>query len=148
MNYKPQGHLSFRNRTYCRAGRRIKMFVFLHDVDCEEGHPTRVATRSQNMNYYRCVHWKETLTSHQKAIPPPHDGPDDQPPTPRTEEFAHTRFRDEYIDAHYTVKLGCGKARLLSCMWQAPIVGMLFLILRLWSNAARRRFHLRHAYCA
>lgn len=27
-----------------RAGRRLKMFVYLHDIDCEEGHPTQVAS--------------------------------------------------------------------------------------------------------
>lgn len=26
-----------------RAGRRTKMFVFLHDIDCDEGHPTQVS---------------------------------------------------------------------------------------------------------
>jgi hypothetical protein len=30
-----------------RAGRRIKMFVYLHDIDCEEGHPTQVAAGTQ-----------------------------------------------------------------------------------------------------
>ena len=36
-----------------RVGNRLKAFVFLHDVDCDEGHPTEVAVGSHLMNYYR-----------------------------------------------------------------------------------------------
>ncbi|KAL1523537.1 hypothetical protein AB1Y20_018474 [Prymnesium parvum] len=62
-----------------RAGRRVKIFLFLHDVDCTEGHPTRVAAGTHNLLYYR------------------------------TEEFPHTRFTDSFIEAEYNVTLGCGK---------------------------------------
>ena len=36
-----------------RTGRRVKLFVFLHDIDCEKGHPTRVAIGTRNLVYYR-----------------------------------------------------------------------------------------------
>jgi hypothetical protein len=36
-----------------RAGRRVKLFVYLHDIDCEEGHPTQVAAGTQALSYYR-----------------------------------------------------------------------------------------------
>ena len=62
-----------------RVGRRIKLFIYLHDVDCDHGHPTQVALASQNTEYYR------------------------------TEEFPTSRYRDDYIAAEYTVAKGCGK---------------------------------------
>ena len=36
-----------------RVGNRLKAFVFLHDVDCDEGHPTEVVVGSHLLNYYR-----------------------------------------------------------------------------------------------
>jgi len=62
-----------------RAGRRLKMFVFLHDVDCEEGHPTEVVLGSHNMVYYK------------------------------TESMAFSRFSDDYIRNNYKIHKGCGK---------------------------------------
>eukprot|EP00041_Stephanoeca_diplocostata_P024147 m.604636 g.604636 ORF g.604636 m.604636 type:complete len:586 (-) comp22461_c0_seq6:1241-2998(-) len=62
-----------------RAGRRTKMFVFLHDIDCVEGHPTQVATGTHNLAYYR------------------------------TEEFPMSRYSDEYIAREYPIQKGCGK---------------------------------------
>ena len=62
-----------------RTGRRLKMFVYLHDVDCEEGHPTQVASGTNNMLYYR------------------------------TDSLHASRFRDEYVREHFNVTLGCGK---------------------------------------
>ena len=35
-----------------RAGRRLKFFVFLHDVDCDFGRPTQVALSSHRLLYY------------------------------------------------------------------------------------------------
>jgi len=35
-----------------RAGRRLKMFILLNDVDPEEGHPTQVALGSHRLSYY------------------------------------------------------------------------------------------------
>mmetsp|Transcript_24030 Transcript_24030/g.33747 ORF Transcript_24030/g.33747 Transcript_24030/m.33747 type:complete len:129 (-) Transcript_24030:286-672(-) len=62
-----------------RVGRRIKLFVFLNDVDCEMGHPTKVAAGTQNILYYK------------------------------TEVYPVTRFRDEYIQSNYDIIRGCGK---------------------------------------
>ena len=61
-----------------RTGRRLKMFVFLHDVDCADGHPTQVAMGTNNMLYYR------------------------------TDSLHASRFRDEYVREHFNVTLGCG----------------------------------------
>ncbi len=62
-----------------RTGRRLKLFVYLHDVDCEEGHPTLYAKGSQNIYFYR------------------------------TESFVMSRFKDSFVQKHYDVVKGCGK---------------------------------------
>ena len=62
-----------------RVGRRLKAFVFLHDVDCERGHPTKVAAGTQNILYYK------------------------------TENYPSTRFNDDFVDSKYEIKKGCGK---------------------------------------
>jgi hypothetical protein len=62
-----------------RVGRRLKLFVFLNDVDCEMGHPTKVAAGSQNLLYYK------------------------------SEDYPVTRFTDEYVEKNYEIIKGCGK---------------------------------------
>eukprot|EP00656_Telonema_subtile_P012924 TRINITY_DN16542_c0_g1_i3.p1 TRINITY_DN16542_c0_g1~~TRINITY_DN16542_c0_g1_i3.p1 ORF type:complete len:788 (+),score=168.65 TRINITY_DN16542_c0_g1_i3:78-2441(+) len=62
-----------------RAGRRLKMFVYLHDVDCEQGHPTLVVLGTQNVQYFK------------------------------TETFPFSRFTDEYVNSHFKVAKACGK---------------------------------------
>ena len=61
-----------------RVGNRLKVFVFLHDVDCSEGHPTEVAVGSHLMNYYR------------------------------TDAMGASRFADEYVRNNYDVAKLCG----------------------------------------
>jgi hypothetical protein len=62
-----------------RVGRRLKLFVFLNDVDCESGHPTKVAAGSQNLLYYK------------------------------TEDYPVTRFADDYVERNYEIVRGCGR---------------------------------------
>uniref|UniRef100_A0A6U3TEL4 SRCR domain-containing protein n=2 Tax=Ditylum brightwellii TaxID=49249 RepID=A0A6U3TEL4_9STRA len=62
-----------------RVGRRLKLFLFLHDVDCTEGHPTRVAAGTNNVLYYR------------------------------TEAYPSTRFDDDYVQSNYKIIQACGK---------------------------------------
>ncbi|CAE8652463.1 unnamed protein product [Polarella glacialis] len=50
-----------------RAGRRLKLFILLNDVDPQEGHPTQVAMGSHHVSYY----WHE--------------------------EFEQSRYADEYV---------------------------------------------------
>ena len=61
-----------------RVGNRLKVFVFLHDVDCDEGHPTEVAVGSHLLNYYR------------------------------TDAMGASRFADEYVRNNYEVAKLCG----------------------------------------
>ncbi len=61
-----------------RVGNRLKVFVFLHDVDCDEGHPTEVAVGSHLLNYYR------------------------------TDAMGASRFADDYVRDHYVVEKLCG----------------------------------------
>ena len=61
-----------------RVGNRLKAFVFLHDVDCDEGHPTEVAVGSHLLNYYR------------------------------TDAMGASRFSNEYVRDHYVVEKLCG----------------------------------------
>ena len=61
-----------------RVGNRLKAFVFLHDVDCDEGHPTEVAVGSHLLNYYR------------------------------TDAMGASRFADEYVRKNYEVAKLCG----------------------------------------
>ena len=61
-----------------RVGNRLKVFVFLHDVDCDEGHPTEVAVGSHLMNYYR------------------------------TDAMGASRFADDYVRQNYEVAKLCG----------------------------------------
>jgi hypothetical protein len=63
-----------------RAGRRLKMFILLHDVDSEEGHPTQVAKGSHDIVYY----WHE--------------------------EFAHSRYTDAYIQSAFEIERLAGRA--------------------------------------
>jgi hypothetical protein len=62
-----------------RAGRRIKLFIFLNDVDCDMGHPTKVAKGSQNILFYK------------------------------SEDYPVTRFSDDYVEKNYEIIKGCGK---------------------------------------
>ena len=62
-----------------RAGRRLKMFIYLHDVDCEEGHPTLVVLGTHNIQYFK------------------------------TETFPFSRYTDEYIRSQWKVRKACGK---------------------------------------
>lgn len=62
-----------------RVGRRIKLFVFLHDVDCEMGHPTRVAVGSHKLHYYK------------------------------TEDYPMTRFTNDCVEQNFEIRKGCGK---------------------------------------
>ena len=62
-----------------RVGRRLKLFMFLHDVDCNVGHPTKVAAGSHRMLYYK------------------------------TEDYPVTRFTDDFVERHYPILKGCGK---------------------------------------
>jgi len=62
-----------------RTGRRIKLFIFLHDIDCEQGHPTKVAIGTQNLVYYR------------------------------TETLPSSRFTDKFVNENYQIVEGCGK---------------------------------------
>ena len=61
-----------------RVGNRLKVFVFLHDVDCDEGHPTEVAVGSHLLNYYR------------------------------TDAMGASRFSNEYVRSNYEVAKLCG----------------------------------------
>ena len=61
-----------------RVGNRLKAFVFLHDVDCDEGHPTEVAVGSHLLNYYR------------------------------TDAMGASRFADDYVRKKYEVAKLCG----------------------------------------
>ncbi|KAJ8598951.1 hypothetical protein CTAYLR_009649 [Chrysophaeum taylorii] len=61
-----------------RVGRRIKMFVYVHDVDCDEGHPTLVAKGTHRLSYFR------------------------------TDSFAASRFRDDYVTSTYPIHRACG----------------------------------------
>ena len=65
-----------------RTGRRLKLFVFLHDIDCANGHPTRVVAGTNNLVYFR------------------------------TESMPASRFRDDYFgnpSNGFEERLGCGK---------------------------------------
>lgn len=74
-----------------RSGRRLKAFIYLHDCECEGGHPTQVALGTHNLLYYR------------------------------TDSLHATRFRDNYVrgyghrtgnngsDHGFDIALGCGK---------------------------------------
>ena len=62
-----------------RVGRRLKAFIFLHDVDCDKGHPTLVATGTHKILYYR------------------------------SEDYSSTRFKDDYVDKIFQIAKGCGK---------------------------------------
>ena len=62
-----------------RVGRRIKMFIFLHDIDCEEGRPTLVAQNTNNILFYK------------------------------TESFPHSRFNDDWVRSNYNITKACGK---------------------------------------
>jgi hypothetical protein len=62
-----------------RTGRRLKMFVFLHDVDCESGRPTEIAVGTNRFMYYK------------------------------SETFPTSRFTDEYVQENFDIVKGCGK---------------------------------------
>jgi len=62
-----------------RVGRRLKLFMFLNDVDCEMGHPTKVAAGTQNLLYYK------------------------------SENYPVTRFTDNFVESNYEIIRGCGK---------------------------------------
>lgn len=62
-----------------RVGRRLKMFIFLDDVDCDLGHPTLVAQKTNNIHYY---------------VPHTYEG---------------SRFKDNFITKNYKIVKGCGK---------------------------------------
>ena len=62
-----------------RTGRRIKLFIFLHDVDYKQGHPTKVAVGTHNLVYYR------------------------------TETLPSSRFTDKFVQEKYQIVEGCGK---------------------------------------
>lgn len=62
-----------------RVGRRLKLFLFLHDVDCEMGHPTKVAVGTQNILYYK------------------------------SEDYPVTRFAGDHVEKNYEIVKGCGK---------------------------------------
>lgn len=62
-----------------RVGRRLKLFVFLHDVDCDQGRPTKVANASHDILFFK------------------------------TEEFPWTRFDDGYVKSRHSVITACGK---------------------------------------
>jgi len=62
-----------------RTGRRIKLFVFLHDIDCAHGHPTKVAIGTHNLVYYR------------------------------TETFPLSRYTEKFVLDNYKIVEGCGK---------------------------------------
>ena len=58
----------------------LKLFVFLHDVDCTVGHPTKVAAGSHRMLFYK------------------------------TEDYPVTRVTDEYVEEHFPrIIKGCGR---------------------------------------
>merc|ERR1711924_62615 len=57
-----------------RAGRRLKMFLYLHDVDCEEGHPTLVATGTHNIQFFK------------------------------TETFPFSRYTDDYVRSQWKIR--------------------------------------------
>lgn len=61
-----------------RVGRRIKLFIYVHDVDCDAGHPTQIAKKSHKLFYYR------------------------------TDHFAATRFTDAYVQANFDILKACG----------------------------------------
>jgi len=62
-----------------RSGRRLKAFIYLHDCDCDQGHPTQVALATHNMLFYR------------------------------TDSLHATRFNDDYVNRHFTIAKGCGQ---------------------------------------
>ncbi|KAH8047060.1 hypothetical protein JL720_16192 [Aureococcus anophagefferens] len=62
-----------------RVGRRLKLFVYLHDVDCDDGHPTLVVRGTHRLRYYR------------------------------TDSFAASRFEDAYVRGAYDVVAACGR---------------------------------------
>ena len=62
-----------------RVGRRLKLFIFLNDVDCDEGRPTLVAKGTNLLEY-----WK-------------------------SDSLYSSRFRNEYVSDRYNVIRGCGK---------------------------------------
>ena len=61
-----------------RVGRRLKMFIFLDNVDCEWGHPTLVASKTNNLHYY---------------VPHTYEG---------------SRFKGDFITKNYKIVKGCG----------------------------------------
>eukprot|EP01059_Diplonema_ambulator_P025293 TRINITY_DN4232_c0_g1_i1.p1 TRINITY_DN4232_c0_g1~~TRINITY_DN4232_c0_g1_i1.p1 ORF type:complete len:869 (+),score=173.79 TRINITY_DN4232_c0_g1_i1:109-2607(+) len=63
-----------------RVGRRLKLFIFLHDVDCDEGRPTQVAVPTHDILYHR------------------------------TESFPYSRFHDAWVRANYNITKACGPA--------------------------------------
>lgn len=62
-----------------RAGRRLKMFLFLHDVDCEEGHPTLVVKKTHNIQFFK------------------------------TETFPFSRYTEDYVRNNFEVSKACGR---------------------------------------
>jgi len=62
-----------------RAGRRLKMFILLNDVDPTEGHPTQVALGSHRLSYY----WHE--------------------------EFEQSRYDNAYVQRHFKTLRLAGK---------------------------------------
>lgn len=60
-------------------GRRLKMFLFLHDVDCEEGHPTLVVKKTHNIQFFK------------------------------TETFPFSRYTEEFVRENFDVSKACGK---------------------------------------
>ncbi|GAB5353482.1 hypothetical protein AAMO2058_000039600 [Amorphochlora amoebiformis] len=62
-----------------RAGRRLKLFIFLHDVDNDGGRPTEVANGTHNLVYYAF------------------------------EEYSTSRFTDEYVQKNFDVHRLGGK---------------------------------------
>jgi hypothetical protein len=62
------------------VGRRLKLFVLLHDVDCERGRPTQLALGSHRLHYYQSA------------------------------TFPFSRYTDAAVRAEYRVHTACGHA--------------------------------------
>eukprot|EP01064_Diplonema_japonicum_P030091 TRINITY_DN5014_c5_g1_i1.p1 TRINITY_DN5014_c5_g1~~TRINITY_DN5014_c5_g1_i1.p1 ORF type:complete len:862 (+),score=192.22 TRINITY_DN5014_c5_g1_i1:23-2587(+) len=63
-----------------RVGRRLKLFIFLHDIDCDEGRPTQVAIPTHDILYHR------------------------------TESFPFSRYHDAWVRKEYNVTKACGSS--------------------------------------
>lgn len=63
-----------------RSGRRLKLFIFLNDVDCDHGHPTQIAATTSNMLYFK------------------------------TEKYWFTRFDEDFVRNTFPTSKLCGKA--------------------------------------